>query len=398
MTSSTPELTKALNAAADSSVQASNEERLALIAACDKLKARLESPMEATLRILFSPYHSIVLRLAVDMKIFDAAAELSADGKDIRLDDLVSKVEMEPLLVLRVVRFLAALKIFNEVGKATYKTTPLAAAYVSGSVISHAIVHITSQNWTVAQLPAYFEKKGYRNPSDAYAGPFQYAHDTDLHCFDWLATQPRLQASFNVIMGISRTLGDEAWFEYFPASSKLTGKSESEPLVVDIGGGVGHHLIALKKHCPSLTGKLIVQDIPAVVDNAKDLPAGIEVMKHDFFTPQPVKHAKAYFLSYVLHDWPDKQSLQILGHIRDAMDDESVLLIHENMLPEVGVDAFSASTDLAMMANFSALDRTEQQFITLLDQAGLELVNTWAPKGATKGVGRCLLETVPKKA
>ncbi|KAG6354382.1 hypothetical protein INS49_004399 [Diaporthe citri] len=34
----------------------------------------------------------------------------------------------------------------------------------------------------------------------------------------------------------------------------------------------------------------------------------VELQVHDFFTPQPVKGARAYFTRSVLHDWPDEQS------------------------------------------------------------------------------------------
>ncbi|PGH00179.1 hypothetical protein AJ79_08284 [Helicocarpus griseus UAMH5409] len=391
---SASELVKVLNAAAASPPEAGKEERLALIAACDKLKNSFETPMEASLRFIFSPHHSVALRLAIDVKLFDAAAELSKNNKEITLEGLSSKITTEPLFIARIMRFLAVMNIFSEVGKDTYTTTPLAAAYVSDSLYAHAIVHMTSQNEVIAQLPRYFEEKGYKNPDDAFNGPFQYARQTDKHCFEWLAAQPRLQNSFNKVMSISRTPGVQSWFEYFPVDSKLGGKSKAEPLLVDIGGGVGHDLIALREHYPTLNGTLIVQDIPVVIDSVQGLPAGIQAMAHDFFQPQPVRNAKAYYLANVLHDWPDKQALQILNHIRDAMSEDSIVLVHENVIPEVNVSAFSASTDLIMMSNFSSLERTEQQYKALLEEAGLALVKTWAPDGAVKGEGRKLVEAV----
>lgn len=97
-------------------------------------------------------------------------------------------------------------------------------------------------------------------------------------------------------------------------------------------------------------------------------------MKHDFFAPQPIKGAKAYYLANVVHDWPDKQALQMLGNIREAMDSESILLISENTLLEENVPLDSACADLVMMANFSSLEGTEEQFRVLLERAGSELV------------------------
>ena len=191
--------------------------------------------------------------------------------------------------------------------------------------------------------------------------------------------------------------GAQKWFEYFPVSSKLNVASPDDTLLVDIGGGVGHDLIALKNANPDLQGKMIVQDIPVVIDSINNLPSGIQAMKHNFFSEQPVKGAKAYYLANVLHDWPDKQALKILANVKEAMNPESILLINENVLPESKVSMYSASADLMMMTNFSSLERTEKQFRMLLDQAGLELVKVWVPEQLAEGEGRRLLEVVPKK-
>lgn len=100
------------------------------------------------------------------------------------------------------------------------------------------------------------------------------------------------------------------WFEYFPADTKLCVEFSLDPLLVDIGGFLGPDLTAFKQSHPAISGKLssTLQDLPAVIDNVKDLSPGIEAMVHDFFAVQPVKGVKAYYLRSVLHDWPDKQS------------------------------------------------------------------------------------------
>lgn len=38
---------------------------------------------------------------------------------------------------------------------------------------------------------------------------------------------------------------------------------------------------------------------------------GVEMMAHDFFTPQPVQNAKYYYLRTVLHDWADDKAVPI---------------------------------------------------------------------------------------
>ncbi|KAF4629411.1 hypothetical protein G7Y89_g8739 [Cudoniella acicularis] len=380
---SVSELINSINGVADGGAGVTDEERASLLLACDKLRSKLEGPL--------------VLRLAIDMKIFDVAAAISRPDGYFTTEKLASETGADPLLINRIMRYMTAISLFQEVGPGKFKTTPLSGIYVTASPLAQGIIHMTSQMEIISALPAYFAQNGYKNPGDAYDGPFQYARQTKLHCFEWIATQPKLQHAFNVIMGISRSARDQSWFDYFPVSSKLSVKSDSDTLLVDIGGGVGHDLIRLKEKKPSLSGKLIVQDISVVIESISDLPTGIEAMKYDFFTPQPVKGAKAYYLANVLHDWPDKQALQILGNVKEAMTSDSFLLINENVLPETNVSLFSASTDFMMMGGFSAQERTENQFRTLLDEAGLELVKAWEPEDAADGEGRRLLEAVLKK-
>ena len=191
-------------------------------------------------------------------------------------------------------------------------------------------------------------------------------------------------------MGFSRLNKGEQWFDFFPVDAKLGITDASQTLLVDVGGGIGHDIIAFKKKFPDLRGKLVVQDLAVVVEAVKDLPAGIEAVSHDFFKPQPVKGAKAYYLRTVLHDWPDNQACEILAHIRTAMLEDSILLINENMLPESNVSLYSAELDLYMMAMFSSLDRTLSQFKKLLDSAGFEVVRVWRPKDMGSGSGTLL--------
>ena len=57
---------------------------------------------------------------------------------------------------------------------------------------------------------------------------------------------------------------------------------------MDIGGGQGHDLEALKNGFPDAKGKLVVQDLPPVLDDIKILHGEIVRQRYNLFTPQPV--------------------------------------------------------------------------------------------------------------
>lgn len=238
----------------------------------------------------------------------------------------------------------------------------------------------------LSQLPAYFQEKGWQNPNNVLDGPFQYATGTKSHYFDFLAGEPYYQQAFNTVMTISHRRQGQNWFDFFPVDEKLGGvANEPDVVLVDVGGSQGGDIIAFQKKFPQVQGRLVLQDLPIVIDAIKEgeLPAGIEAQGYDFFEEQPVKGARAYYLRTVLHDWPDEQARQILSRVREAMVPESLLLINETLLPESNIALSSAQADLTMMVSFASLERTQAHFERLLNEAGFDLVKVWMPQGFT---------------
>lgn len=76
----------------------------------------------------------------------------------------------------------------------------------------------------------------------------------------------------------------------YPAASELAEKTTDDSvLLIDIGGNQGHDLKIFKERHPNLPGRLILQDLPEVVNKITTPLEGIEVIPYDFFTPQPIK-------------------------------------------------------------------------------------------------------------
>ena len=75
----------------------------------------------------------------------------------------------------------------------------------------------------------------------------------------------------------------------YPVEERLSAATADEVAVVDIGGGVGHELEAIRMRCPSLIGRLVLQDQQEVIRQVPPGKASIfEAAVHDMFTPQPV--------------------------------------------------------------------------------------------------------------
>lgn len=141
---------------------------------------------------------------------------------------------------------------------------------------------------------------------------------------------------------------------------------------------MGFNMTSLKdRFMGRIPGKLVVQDTTVVTDANKSFVPGVELMTHDFFKRQPLRHANFYFCGHILHNWSDKDAKTILKHIKDAMGPDSVLLLNETIMPERDASFELAALDLMMMTAFSSLERTEEQFGSILDEVGLKLVHVW---------------------
>lgn len=187
------------------------------------------------------------------------------------------------------------------------------------------------------------------------------------------------------------------WLDEYPFERETEGWDPNSPLFVDIGGNVGYYCAKFKDRFPNVPGRIILQDLPGTIAHALQTP-GVEVLGHDFFQPQPVKSkrisvvhsltlkseslawcsntfadAKYYHLGWVLHNWNDEKSRQILEQIKSAMSSESVLLINDMILPETGISSFSASLDLVMLGACASRERTLQEWRNLFGAAGLAL-------------------------
>ena len=145
------------------------------------------------------------------------------------------------------------------------------------------------------KLPDYLAVVEFRNPDDRHASLFSYAHKTDLNMYEWLQNHPEKMRIFNGYHEANVQLNEKnllANLEYLLGSDHCTvedfKKSDEKILFVDVGGGRGQSLKAFRKHMPGLKGRMIVQDLPKVVED-QTTTYGVEAMAHDFFSHQPVR-------------------------------------------------------------------------------------------------------------
>ena len=233
-------------------------------------------------------------------------------------------------------------------------------------------------------LPSYLKKVGYTNPTEVTNGPFQAAHKTDLPAYAWMDQTPPYIEAFNNYMSVYRA-GKPSWVDagFYPVSDRLIdvfNAEYSDVFLVDVGGGMGHDLRELREKYPHVPGKLILQDraevISAAAGTAED---GFEAAAHDFFTAQPVMHARGYHLHSILHNWGDEDCVRILQQLRPAMKPGySRLLLNEIVVPPRNAPWPITSMDQLMLVMAAVQERSEAQFAQLLKQAGFKITKVFS--------------------
>ena len=146
----------------------------------------------------------------------------------------------------------------------------------------------------VYNMPEFLESTHHRNPTNYHSGAFQYGHKTELGIFEYMKEDPERVKSFDSAMQ-SLAMIDDAGRSVgsFPFDKELNPEEirDSYVVVVDVGGGRGQALEAIHEVFPSLRGRMVLQDVPEVIEDAKasGLPSFIEPMAASFFEPQPVQ-------------------------------------------------------------------------------------------------------------
>jgi hypothetical protein len=144
--------------------------------------------------------------------------------------------------------------------------------------------------------------------------------------------------------------------------------------IVDVGGGNGTLLAALRAEHPSLRGVLFDQ---AHVVAGVDPDAGVDVVAGSFFESVPAG-GDAYILKWILHDWEDEESIAILRTVRRT---GATVLVIERLVAPPNEGPETKLTDLNMLVGPGGRERTLDEYHALFEAAGYELVSVTATAG-----------------
>ena len=100
-------------------------------------------------------------------------------------------------------------------------------------------------------------------------------------------------------------------------------------------------------------------------------------MQHNFFDPQPIYDASAFFIRQCVHNWPDQECIKIFRAFIPALEKcgpGTPLLINDTVLPKLGEktryeERLLRQLDIAMLVVVNAKQRSENEFRSVLKEA-----------------------------
>ncbi|KAK4618127.1 hypothetical protein CLAFUW4_11906 [Fulvia fulva] len=327
------------------------------------LTRTLQTPVDQVADLDFTTFHLPATVTAIRAGWLRALHDAGTAGAHV--NQVASKCGADASLVRRVLRFLASIGVVKETGQDTFTSNALCSLICQGAGLSGCLTYSYDvYALTSARMADYFAGNGYREPDNEEAGLCAYALGVPF--WQFLNKRPDTAKTFNVFMETAR-FAKKSWLEVYPVH-ELSQPDDQSIMLIDVGGGRGHDLVelAMRQQQIGLKGRLVLQERPEVI---VQVPAewenDFEAHEHDFFQAQPEQfhRAAAYYMRYVLHDWPDQQCIIILAHLRDAMEvGRCRLLINEFVLPDVGCANHAASFDMVMLHGFSGKERTRSEW------------------------------------
>jgi hypothetical protein len=288
-------------------------------------------------------------------------ADLLADGPA-SVDALARATNTDAEALLRVLRLLTGVGLFEELAPRQFGLTPLGAGLrsdVPGSMRSTVLMHL--------DLPRWLSWGHLLESVQTGETMFKRAHG--LEVFEYLGQHPDAAETFQQAMTANTARSGMALLRAYDFSGL--------GCVVDVAGGQGLLLATILQAHPAMRGVLF--DQPMVIAGAQATleTAGVaercEVVSGDFFDTIPAG-GDAYILRQILHDWDDARAAKILENCRRAMGAAGKVLVIEGVIvPDYRKALPVLQLDLELLVNYGGRQRAEAEYAALFAAAGFRL-------------------------
>ncbi len=266
---------------------------LTLLREVDQLRAELEEPFDTL-------YHwyaiTTVFFAAYTLFKIGAFEALPATGTK-TAKELAAECNVDESVITRSMRCVINERVVAEPEPDTYAHAPVSFA-LAPQALGCFLATVADHGKGEIAMPAYLKSHQPNDLYDVEKTPYAYSRGKEgMTYYQVIDSDPEERVLWNLcLQAIDKNMPILGMFPFHSLKDQVE-KEPDRPFIVDIGGGRGQALLAIRGELGGSFGaRCILQDLPAVIDPLKDeeLP-GIDKMVHDIFTPQPVKSEYMWF-------------------------------------------------------------------------------------------------------
>jgi C-methyltransferase len=306
-------------------------------------------------------------RLFILSRAIHVVAELGlADhvgDEPISPDDLAEETGTNAAALTRLLIFLSAYGVFQEIPAGKFSHTELSSVFRTD--------HPNSVRTRIQRVGAIMWSPfgGMEHTIRTGESAFNHVHGASF--FQYLKENSGLQKPFDEGMAQKSDIDDTA----IAAAYNFNQFN----CVVDVAGGRGGLLTQILLIAPDVKGILFEQ--PQVIDQAtlpeeRGLSERIKLVGGNIFE-SVVGGGDCYVIKGVLHDFDDEQCVTILSNCRKVMDADGRLVISNQDLPSpIDGPHPNLTMDILMMAMLSGRERSEPEWSELFHRSGLKFVSS----------------------
>ena len=270
----------------------SSSAHITLLNQTDKVRAELEQPYDVVTRM----FENLTVCGSLNMLLrIGAMHKLPSDGTSIKAADLAAAVNVDVTAIHRAMRVILVQGIATETASNEYTHNQLSLALLPEAAGAFFLLCMDLSK-AMGMLPEYFKTHAPEDLYDLKKSPCAFSVGKEGRSYyEVLNDDVEQRNMWNAAMQMSEKNMPVRGMFPFESLKEQVEKEPERAFVVDIGGGRGQALLAIQEDCPGgFGGKLILQDLPIVIDSLKpeEIP-NIEATVHDLFTPQTVK-SKSY--------------------------------------------------------------------------------------------------------
>jgi SAM-dependent methyltransferase len=320
-------------------------------------EALTPSPQQVLMQIPQGMWVAQCVATAARLGIADELAQSHPQGST----TLASAVGADPSALARLLRALTSLGVLTEPLPQQYALSPL------GELLRRDVAG-SMRDWLIAETDTPHWQAWGRLYDGVRSGQTVVPKLFGMHIYDYYAAHPADLACFSRAMGNVSALVAKGTVQHYDFSHARR--------IVDIGGADGNLLLAILDANRHVHGTVF--DRPQVIEvarqaiHAKNYQTRCDAVGGDFFQEVP-PNGDLYVLKFILVDWKDSEAVRILQNCRTAVTPNGKLLVIEMTIPDNNSPSPGQLFDLNMLVMTGGQERTQNEYGSLLSQAGFRL-------------------------